>query len=148
MQKIVKPLINLVVAFTLVFYSAVVLASEKPEFGNIDLVVKGVELNVEYADTFELRNRGLMFRKTLCQQCGMLFHFGKERLAGMWMKNTLIPLDVAFIRKDGVITDIKGMQPHDLTSIGSSEPVLYALEMNQGWFEANKISVGDTVQIK
>jgi uncharacterized membrane protein (UPF0127 family) len=52
---------------------------------------------------------------------------------------------VAFIRVDGKITDIKAMQPHDLTSIGSSEPVLYAWEMNQGWFAQNSIQVGDTV---
>jgi uncharacterized membrane protein (UPF0127 family) len=65
----------------------------------------------------------------------------------MWMKNTLIPLDVAFIRKDGVITDIKVMKAHDLTTVSSSEKVLYAWEMNVGWFKENGIIVGDTVQI-
>jgi uncharacterized membrane protein (UPF0127 family) len=65
----------------------------------------------------------------------------------MWMKNTLMPLDVAFIRADGKITDIKAMQPHDLTTIASSQPVLYAWEMNQGWFAKNAIKVGDMVVI-
>ena len=63
------------------------------------------------------------------------------------MKNTLIPLDVAFIRADGKITDIKAMQPHDLSTISASQKVLYAWEMNQGWFAQNGIKVGDTVAV-
>jgi len=65
----------------------------------------------------------------------------------MWMRNTLIPLDVAFIRKDGVITDIKAMQAHDETSITSSQEVSHAWEMNKGWFKRNDIKVGDIVTI-
>ena len=61
------------------------------------------------------------------------------------MQNTFLALDVAFITSDGVITDIKPMQPHDLTSVGASEAVLYALEMNQGWFAKNGIKVGDKI---
>lgn len=137
-------------ALTLLFAAILntVSANESLKFGEIDISIQEISLTVEYADTFELRNRGLMFRRTLCTQCGMLFHFGSQRPAGMWMKNTFIPLDVAFIRQDGVITDIKAMEPHDLTSIGSSEPVLYALEMNQGWFAKNGIKVGDKLQLK
>jgi uncharacterized membrane protein (UPF0127 family) len=119
-----------------------------------DIVFPQIEVKVnqqvhplEYANTFELRAQGLMHREQMCESCGMLFNFKQIKRAGMWMKNTLIPLDVAFIRADGTITDIKAMQPHDLTTIASSQPVLYAWEMNQGWFAKNAIKVGDTVVI-
>lgn len=116
-------------------------------FPQIQIQVKQNVYALEYADTFELRAQGLMYRKYMCESCGMVFNFQQSRTAGMWMKNTFIPLDVAFIRADGKITDIKAMQPHDLTTTGSSERVLYAWEMNQGWFAKNGIQVGDTVTI-
>lgn len=117
------------------------------DFGSITLRIKDKTLDVEYADTFELRATGLMHRKSLCQQCGMLFRYSSARVASMWMKNTFIPLDVAFIDKNGIIVAIRAMQPHDLTSIAAPSPVLYALEMNQGWFANNEINIGDRVII-
>lgn len=78
----------------------------------------------------------------------MLFVFSSESISSMWMKNTLVPLDVAYIDKNGVVTDIMPMQPEDLTSITSSKPVLYALEMNQGWFAKNNVKVGDRATVK
>lgn len=116
-------------------------------FPQIQVKVKQQVYPLEYANTFELRAQGLMHREQMCESCGMLFNFKQVKRASMWMKNTLIPLDVAFIRPDGKITDIKVMQPHDLTPIGSSQPVLYAWEMNQGWFAKNAIQIGDTVNI-
>jgi uncharacterized protein len=116
-------------------------------FGEVKLTVKGKTLDLEYANTYELRAQGLMFRESLCTDCGMLFSYNQSRVASMWMRNTLIPLDVAFIRKDGVITDIKTMQPHDETSISSSQEVSHAWEMNKGWFKRHDIKVGDTVTI-
>ena len=77
----------------------------------------------------------------------MLFDYGSSKLIRMWMKNTFVPLDVAFIDRNGVITDIKPLTPHSLESVGSSKEVLYALEMNQGWFAENNIKVGDQVTI-
>jgi uncharacterized membrane protein (UPF0127 family) len=77
----------------------------------------------------------------------MLFVYPENQYASMWMKNTSIPLDVAFISEKGVITDITSMQPHSLKPVGSSAKVRYALEMNQGWFDAQKIKVGDGVKI-
>lgn len=117
------------------------------EFDRIDIEVGGKALNVEYAHKFEQRAQGLMFREKLCGDCGMLFKYPKQKVASMWMKNTLIPLDVAFIKADGTIVDILAMQPQDLTSIRSSENVLYALEMNQGWFAENDIDVGQVIKI-
>lgn len=88
-----------------------------------------------------------MFRKELCEDCGMFFTFDTAKYAGMWMKNTFIPLDVAFIDRNGVITDIKPLMPHSLESVGSSKKVLYALEMNQGWFANHSVKVGDQITI-
>ena len=116
-------------------------------FDAVTLKIGDQQLDVEYAKTFEQRARGLMFRKTLCDNCGMFFKFSSPRLAGMWMKNTSVPLDVAFIDRNGVITDIKPLTPHSLESVGSSKEVLYALEMNQGWFAENNITVGDQITI-
>ena len=114
----------------------------------VSITIGQQPLEVEYAYTFEQRAKGLMFRKTLCSQCGMLFKFSGAKKASMWMQNTFLALDVAFITSDGVITDIKAMQPHDLTSVGASQAVLYALEMNQGWFAKNGVKVGDRLVIK
>lgn len=116
------------------------------EFKEARLNLAGKSLLLEFADTWELRAQGLQFRKILCPDCGMLFRFEKQRFVSMWMKNTLLPLDVAFIDKKGVIIDIKAMQPLDLTSVPSSMPVLYALEMNQGWFAENGIEEGQTIE--
>ncbi len=139
---------SLVKALLLVFISSLTFASQADSvFPQIQVQVKQNVYALEYANTFELRAQGLMHREEMCESCGMLFNFQQVKHAGMWMKNTLIPLDVAFIRPDGKITDIKAMQPHDLTTTGSSEQVLYAWEMNQGWFAQNGIQIGDTVVI-
>ena len=114
----------------------------------IEITVGDLPLKVEYAYTFEQRAMGLMYRKSMCEQCGMLFKFSGSKKASMWMQNTFLALDVAFIRSDGVITDIKPMQPQDLTSVGASQAVLYALEMNQGWYAKHGIKVGDKMVIK
>jgi hypothetical protein len=116
-------------------------------FTQVQVKVKQQVYSLEYANNFESRAQGLMHRENMCDNCGMLFNFQQTRYAGMWMKNTLIPLDVAFIRADGKITDIKAMQPHDLTTVSSSEQILFAWEMNQGWFVKNAIQVGDIVII-
>jgi hypothetical protein len=117
------------------------------EFGVAHIVVKDKPLNVEFAHNFEQRARGLMYRDALCEDCGMLFEFDYARTAGFWMKNTFIPLDIAYIDGQGVIADIKPMYPLLLKSVSSSRDVLYALEMNQGWFEKQGIAVGDRIQI-
>lgn len=122
-------------------------ATQHQTLPTVEITLQKIPLEVEYAHTFEQRAMGLMYRKTLCEQCGMLFKFSGSKKASMWMQNTFLALDVAFITSDGVITDIKPMQPHDLTSVGASQAVLYALEMNQGWFAKNGIKVGDKMVI-
>ena len=113
----------------------------------IDISVGDLTLTVAYADEDLERQLGLMYRRAMCDNCGMLFKFDSVRIASIWMKNTYIPLDLAYIDEDGLIIDIQPLTPHDLTSVRSPKPVLYALEMNQGWFGKNNIKVGDTLVV-
>lgn len=130
-----------------VFATGAFAQEDAVRFDWVSVEVNSVKVEVEYAHTWPQRAQGLMFRRELCAQCGMLFKFDYVRKASMWMKNTFVPLDVAFIRADGTIVDIKQLQPEDLTSVGSSGKVLYALEMNQGWFAKNNISEGDKIAL-
>lgn len=104
-------------------------------------------ITVEIADTDQLRAQGLMNRKDLSEDRGMLFIFDDERKLSFWMKNTLIPLSIAYISKNGEIKEIYNMQPLDESSVRSTRSVMYALETNQGWFEKNGIKVGDRLII-
>src|SRR3954467_4204541 len=100
------------------------------------------ELEVEIADNDAERARGLMERTALAENAGMLFVFDREKRLSFWMKNTLIPLSVAYIASDGRIVDIQDMQPHDETPHPSAGPARYALEVNQGFFGDHGIGVG------
>jgi len=104
-----------------------------------------VEITVELARTDEERATGLMFRKNLPDGQGMLFVFDRDQQMSFWMKNTLIPLSIAYISSDGFIIEIKDMQPNDLTSVKSSRSVRYALEVPQGWFDRASVKQGDRI---
>ena len=112
----------------------------------IPLRVGGIEIRVELADEPAERQQGLMYRESMPENHGMLFAYPEERTLGFWMKNTLIPLDIAYIDRDGRIVDIKQMAPQSTETHNSAAPAMYALEMNQGWFAANGIRVGDLVE--
>jgi uncharacterized membrane protein (UPF0127 family) len=101
-----------------------------------------VLLHAEIADTERLRVKGLMHRNNLGINNGMLFIFDSERLHQFWMKNTYIPLSIAFIGKNGIITEIFDMEPLDTTFTSPTLPSLYALETNRGWFQKNNIAKG------
>ena len=75
----------------------------------------------------------------------MLFVFPAPKPQGFWMKNTLIPLSIAYISDSGEILQIEDMRPKDERSIRSKDPVRYALEVNQGWFKRHNVKVGDTI---
>jgi uncharacterized membrane protein (UPF0127 family) len=104
-------------------------------------------IKAEIAKTQEERSTGLMYRKSLQDGQGMLFVFDRDEVLSFWMKNTLIPLSIAFIAYDGKIIDIKDMYPHDTNSVKSSRSARYALEVPQGWFSRVGINVDDTVKI-
>ena len=102
---------------------------------------------VELADTPEKMQQGLMNRTFLEENHGMLFVFDKEQHINFWMKDTGIPLTIAFIKKSGQITEIYDLEPYSLKMVWSSHPVMYALEVNRGYFKKNDIKVGDAVKI-
>ena len=107
----------------------------------------GVELTVsaEIAEKTEDRNHGFMERKNIPDGTGMLFIFDRDQILAFWMKNTPHPLSIAYIDSKGKIRDIYDMTPYSTASIKSSGSVRYALEVPQGWYKKNGITVGDTV---
>ena len=100
-------------------------------------------LRVEVAENDAQRTKGLMFREKMGANDGMLFIFEEPAYQSMWMKNTLIPLSVAFVDRDGVILNIRDMQPHSLDSHMAAGPARYAVETNVGWFKAKGVKAGD-----
>ena len=103
----------------------------------------GQTIKAEIARSPSEQARGLMYRREMDWNKGMLFVYPEKRILSFWMKNTFIPLSIAFIDDEGTITHIAKMKPQDLTSHQSPVPVRYALEMNQGWFEKAGVGVGD-----
>lgn len=109
---------------------------------------RNVSLTVEIARTDIQRNEGLMYRKTLEKNSGMLFVFENERIMNFWMKNTYIPLSIAYIDRYGIIREIHHMKPLDTSlTYMSRNRALYAVEVNQGWFERNKITPGCKIEL-
>ncbi len=117
----------------------------KPQLETIELHVDGHTVRAELADEPAERAQGLMYRKALGRDAGMLFAYPETAHRSFWMENTQIPLSIAYIRADGTIAAIKDMTPFDRTSVPSGAPVLYALEMTQGWFSEHDVQVGDRV---
>jgi len=107
-----------------------------------------VEITVELARTDEEKAQGLMHRKKLPDGEGMIFIYDRDQQMSFWMKNTLIPLSIAFIASDGRIIEIRDMQPLDLSSVRSSRSVRYALETPQGWFDRAGVQAGDVLNIQ
>ena len=99
-------------------------------------------IRAEVAADFSSRGRGLMHRKSLAPNAGMLFIFDGPAVHCMWMKNTYIPLSVAFLDDKGEIINIADMQPHSEQSHCAARPAVYALEMERGWFAQRGIKAG------
>jgi len=102
-------------------------------------------IKAELAQTSSEQARGLMYRREMAWNEGMLFTYPDERVLSFWMKNTFIPLSIAFLDTEGRIVRIARMKPQDLSSHSSVRPARYALEMNDGWFEKAGVSAGDRV---
>jgi uncharacterized membrane protein (UPF0127 family) len=109
------------------------------------VIINGNTLNIEIAETEEEKKIGLMHRKTLDKNNGMLFVYESDRKLSFWMKNTHIPLSIAFISSDGIIREIRDMTPLSLDPVVSKNFVRYALEVNKGYFLEKQISEGDEV---
>jgi hypothetical protein len=116
-----------------------------PTCASREIVIDSTPIVVEVADTPFLRNRGLMFRQSIPENSGMLFSFPDNSQRSFWMKNTNIPLSIAFIDEQGSIKNIERMKPHCLEPIYSIGLAPYALEMNEGWFNRNGFTIGSRV---
>jgi uncharacterized membrane protein (UPF0127 family) len=119
----------------------------KPKLKTVTLELAGVPLAVEVAATQEARARGLMFRKSMPENAGMLFVFDRDGQQSFWMENTEIPLSIAYISSAGEIREIYDMSPHSRRSVHSTHAVRYALEVNQGTFEKLGITPGYVIKI-
>ena len=121
-----------------------------PETGDpvriANLTVGTLAVKAEIADTPRLRESGLMNRKCLPENYGMLFVYGDEAFRSFWMRNTPISLDIAFLDRSGVLINILTMDPQTDENYASTAPAMFALEMEGGWFEAKGIQAGDKVQ--
>ena len=104
------------------------------------------KLTVEIADTPETQEKGLMGRESMTEDHGMLFVYDRDSRKSFWMKNTLIPLSIAYIAADGTIREIYDMEPLSTRIVDSRYSVRYALEVNQGAFQRHGIKEGDKVE--
>jgi uncharacterized membrane protein (UPF0127 family) len=109
-------------------------AQPQPKLPTVELQAGMHLIRAEVAADFDTRAKGLMFRERLGPNEGMLFVFQERAQQCFWMKNTQIPLSIAFIDDDGTIANVADMKPFDESSHCSARPVRFALEMDQGWF--------------
>ncbi|AOP34693.1 hypothetical protein A0128_13030 [Leptospira tipperaryensis] len=124
----------------LLFLFAVSYNVNARDIEKITIYVDEHPLLVEIVNTPRDRARGLMYRKSMGENEGMLFVFSEPDYLSFWMKNTWIPLSIAYFNRDKRITDIHDMKPNQTKELyHSSEKALYALEVNQGWFAKRKI---------
>lgn len=112
----------------------------------VNLSLKGGRLSAELADTPDRRSRGLMYRTHLGPDEGMLFIFDQAERHCMWMRNTPLPLSVAFADAAGRILNIADMSPFTETAHCAAKPAVYALETRQGWFSRHQLGPGDKIE--
>lgn len=117
----------------------------QPQLPTVQLRVGSQVVTAEFARTAKEQERGLMFRRSLPDNHGMLFVFKKTQNVCFWMRNTSIPLSIAFIAANDAIIKIDDMAPETEVGHCSGKPILYALEMGQGWFSQNRVSIGDLI---
>lgn len=134
--------IRTLLATSLLALASSAFAQQGETFGQTKLVIGINIIHAEVAATPGQREQGLMFRKSMGQNDGMVFLFQKPQSVCMWMRNTLIPLSVAFIGSDGKIVNIEEMQAQTDDSHCAKKDVPFALEMNTGWFKQNHLKPG------
>ena len=109
---------------------------------------KKVPLYVEVAATRQSRQRGLMYRSHLEPDHGMIFVFETPHILSFWMKNTSIPLSIAYADQERIIREIYPLEPHNETPVVSKNKALFAIEVSQGWFQKNHIGPGSKFELK
>jgi len=136
----------LLVVVYLVFFN-------RPPLNTTEVNIKGQSYNLEVAQTISQKSTGLMNRSTLCKNCGMLFIFGYEAPQAFWMKNTLIPLDMIFLDKNGkvinsVTAEIQAKNPDGSYKLfRSTAPAAYVIELNAGDAQKLNITPGDVIKL-
>tara|TARA_B100001250_G_scaffold113230_1_gene95722 strand:- start:24 stop:452 length:429 start_codon:yes stop_codon:yes gene_type:complete len=142
MRKPFKASVKKLLSFTLISFSAI-------SFANLEMSFEGktAKLNLIISNTDAARRKGLMNKSFLEKNTGMLFIWPSSKKQCMWMKNTSLPLSVAYLSSDGRILEIYDMVPFSEDSICSIKKVRMAVEVNQGWFAKNKISLGDKINL-
>jgi uncharacterized membrane protein (UPF0127 family) len=111
------------------------------------MLINGRSFSVEIARTDEEKSQGLMYRKSLGTYEGMLFVYAQGVSYAFWMKNTELPLSIAFISRDGRIVDIKDMEPFSETPVYPASSYMYALEVNMGMFDRLQVRIGDSIAL-
>lgn len=142
-------LLRLVLILTCtLFQSSATAGSPQPMLETIELKIAGVSLTVEVAAHSQHRYKGLSYRTSMPEDHGMLFVYQQEQPLLFTMKETLIPLSIAFISEDLVINEILLMKPGATENYPSRYPSKYAIEVNQGWFKAQGIAAGNKIELK
>jgi len=138
---------GLILAAALLFTALPLTASAQVNKGLpiVELTIKSAKLKTEVVADNATRSIGLMNRFSLAPDHGMLFVFAQSEPLAFWMKNTFIPLSIAYVDSKGVIVSIVDMKPHDESTHPSGAPAMFAIEMKQGWFKERGINVGDKV---
>jgi uncharacterized protein len=135
--------------FALIFALGTCLAQEvaQPPLPTVELRLEnGRKITAEVADETIERAMGLMFRESLAPDSGMLFVMPRAERTSFWMKNTRIPLSIAFLNKAGIILEIHDLEPFNEKPVASTFPgIAYALEMEKGWFEKVGVMPGERV---
>ena len=140
-RKITTPILFLVLALT----SLSCRPGLKSDLPITQLTVNQNKILVEVANTEPTRMAGLMFRKDLGSDVGMLFVFSNSQQRAFWMKNTMIPLSIAYMDEKGMVENILEMPPQTEQSFMSAGPAQFALEMNAGWFAKHGVKPGDLI---
>lgn len=143
MQKIQQRLT--ILCFLALLLSLTAHAGEPQQLPTETLTIGDYTLTTEMATTNQQRATGLMHRESMGEYEAMLFVYDQEATRCFWMQNTLIPLTLAYLAPDGTILQLIDMEPETTDSHCSGEPVRYALEVNQSWFERHDLGVGDRV---
>jgi uncharacterized membrane protein (UPF0127 family) len=141
-------MLRLLFGFVLLISPSLAQETAQPPLPTVTLTApNGRSITAEVADEEHERATGLMFREKLEPDSGMLFVMPRPARVGFWMKNTLIPLSIAYIDPFGTILEIHDMKPHDTKTVRSVFPtVAYALEMEQGWFARAGVNPGDRLK--
>lgn len=136
----------IVIGIALLAIANIVTADEaQPKLPSVDLRVGDVSLTVELAVTGNERYMGLSFRESLPDNAGMLFVYTQEQSLSFTMRNTLIPLSIAFLSQDMVVNEIHQMDVGPDQIFDAEKPAQYALEVNQGWFAKHDIKPGTRI---